>query len=192
MQTANEGTAWLIWGCLWRAGRYGVLLGAGLGGVYSAAFGTLIFPVVGTLFSFFFGALAGAVVGLPLGLLDGLLISWVAATYRGIRPLNPRRFRLQAEILCVAGPFLALLTDWALHGLPDPDGFASFRAYVVVFELFFISLLSIPTKYVQTGAPLDVISLSIWVFVPMPMILVASWLTGRRVARWYVDEVSET
>jgi hypothetical protein len=66
MQTANVGTAWLIWGCLWRAGRYGVLLGAGCGGVYSAAFGTLIFPVVGTLFSFFFGALAGAVVGLPL------------------------------------------------------------------------------------------------------------------------------
>jgi hypothetical protein len=186
MQTANVGTAWLIWGCLWRAGRYGVLLGAGCGGVYSAAFGTLIFPVVGTLFSFFFGALAGAVVGLPLGLLDGLLISWVAATYRGIRPLNPRRFRVQAEILCVAGPCLALLTDWALHSLPDPDGFASYRAYLLVLELFF------PTKYLYASAPLDVISLSIWVFAPMLMTLLASWLTGRYVARWYTSTVSET
>jgi hypothetical protein len=182
----------LIRGCLWRASRHGVRLGAVIGGFYAAAFGTLIFPVVGTAYGFFFGALAGAVVGLPLGLLNGLLVSWLVASYWNIRPLNPRRFRLQAEILCVAGTLLALLTDWALHGLPDPDGFASFRAFLLVFKLFFITLLSIPTKYLQTGGPLTLVSLSIWVFVPMPMILVASWLTGRRVARWYVGEVSET
>jgi hypothetical protein len=176
----------LIRGCLSRANLYGVLLGAGFGGFYAAAFGTLIFPLLGTVLGLFFGALAGAVVGLPLGLLDGLLLSWVAASYRGIRPLNPRRFRLQAEILCVAGTFLALLTDWALHGLPDPDGFAIYRAYLLVFDLFF------PTKYLDDEVPLDVISLSIWVFAPMLMTLVASWLTGRLVARWYVVEVSET
>jgi hypothetical protein len=168
-----------------------VRLGALFGGFYAAAFGTLIFPVVGTVYGFIFGAFAGALVGLPLGLLDGLLVSWLAATYRSIRPLNPPRFRLQAEILCVAGTLVALLTDWALHGLPDPDGFAVWRAYLLGFELFFISLLSIPRKYLQSGVPLDVISLSIWVFAPMLMILGASWLAGRRVARWYVGEVSE-
>ena len=86
----------------------------------------------------------------------------------------------------MAGPFLALLTDWALHGLPDPDGFASYRAYVLVLELFF------PTKYLYASAPLDVISLSIWVFAPMLMTLPASWLTGRYVARWYTSTVSQT
>jgi hypothetical protein len=176
----------LIRGCLLRASLYGVLLGAGFGGFYAAAFGTLIFPLLGTALGLFFGALAGAVVGLPLGLLDGLLLSWLAASYRSIGPLNPLRFRLQAELFCVAGTFLTLLTDWALHGLPDPDSFAIYRTYLLVFDLFF------PTKYLQAGVPLDIIGLSIWVFAPILMTLVASWLTGRLVARWYVGEVSET
>ena len=179
-------TGGVIWGCLWRTSRYGVLLGVGFGGFYIAAFGTQIFPVVGTVYGFFFGALAGAVVGLPLSLLDGLLLSWIAASYRNVGHQNPRRFPQAAGIVCEVGPSLALLSDWALHDLPDPDGFAVFRANLLVLDLVF------PTKSPDTGVPLDVISLSIWVFALMLMVLVASWLTGRNVARWYIGEVSET
>jgi hypothetical protein len=185
MTNANAGTAGLIWGCLWRASLYGLLLGAGFGGFYGAAFGTLTFPLVGTAFGLFFGALAGAVVGLPLGLLDGLLLSCLAVGYRSVGHPNPRRFRLQAGIICAAGSLLALLTDWALHDLPDPDGFATARALRLALDLF------LPLSDLDAGVPPDAIILGIWVFTPMLMILVASWLTARLVARWCVSEVSE-
>ena len=35
----------------------------------------------------------------------------------------------------MAGSLLALLSDWALHGLPEPDGFVVYRANVVVQDL---------------------------------------------------------
>jgi len=88
----------MIRDCLLRASLYGVLLGAGFGGFYAAAFGTLIFPLLGTALGLFFGAVAGAVVGLPLGLFDGLLLSWLAAGYRSNGPLNSLRFRLSPKI----------------------------------------------------------------------------------------------
>jgi uncharacterized membrane protein len=34
--------------------------------------------------------------------------------------------------------------------------------------------------------------LFVWVFVPMLMVLLASWLTGRFVSGWYADKVSGT
>jgi hypothetical protein len=40
----NTITAELIWGSLWRASLYGVLLGAAFGRLFGAAFGTLVFP----------------------------------------------------------------------------------------------------------------------------------------------------
>ena len=165
-----------------------MLLGAGFGGLYAAALGTvLIFPIVGTVLGFFFGVYVGALVALPLGLLDGrLLLSWLVAGHRGVGHPNPRRLRLQAGLVCVGGSVLALLADWALHGLADPDGFAVFRAYLLSFEPIFT------TKYLQTGVPLDVFGLSAWVFAPTLIALVASWLTGRRVATWYAGEVSES
>jgi hypothetical protein len=142
-------------------------------------------PLVGTAFGLFFGALAGAVVGLPLGLLDGLLLSCLAVGYRSVGHPNPRRFRLQAGIICAAGSLLALLTDWALHDLPDPDGFATARALRLALDLF------LPLSDLDAGVPPDAIILGIWVFTPMLMILVASWLTARLVARWCASEVSE-
>ena len=181
-------TAELLWGSLWRASLYGVLLGAAFGGLFGAAFGTLMFPLVGTVVGSFFGAITGAVVGLPLGLLDGLLLlSCLAAGYRSVGHPNPRRFRLLAGIVCAAGSLLALLTDWALHDLPDPDGFATARANGMFLRLFF------PPRYPDSGGVQpDAVILSIWVFTPMLMILVASWLTGRFVAGWYVDRVRLT
>src|ERR687893_1704092 len=173
-----------IWGCLWRSIRHGVLFGAGLGGLYAAALGTFfVFPILGTFLGFFFGAYVGAFLGLPLGLLAGLLLSWLAISYRSVGHSNPRRL---AGIVCVAGTSPALLPDWTLHGLPAPDGFAVFRAYLLGFEPIFT------TKYLQTGVPLGAVSLSMWVFAPALIALVASWLTGRRVATWYVGEGTET
>jgi len=181
MTIRNAITAELLWGSLWRAGLYGVLLGAAFGGLYGAAFGTLIFPLLGTAIGLFFGALAGAFVGLPLGLLDGLLLLfWLATAYRYAALTNSRPYRLQAGIVCVAGSLLVLLADWALHGLPDPDGFATARAQRLALDLF------LPLSRYEAGVPPDTIILGIWVFTPMLMILVASWLTGRFVAGWYV------
>ena len=188
MTIRNAITAELLWGSLWRAGLYGVLLGAAFGGLFGAAFGTLIFPLIGTVVGSFFGAITGAVVGLPLGLLDGLLLLfWLATAYRNAALTNSRRYRLQARIVCAEGSLLALLSDWALHGLPDPDGFATARANGMFLRLFF------PPRYPDSGGVQpDAVILSIWVFTPMLMILVASWLTGRFVAGWYVDRVRLT
>ena len=175
----------LIRDIILRTGLYGMLFGAGLGGLYAAVLGTLLFlPLVGTVIGFFFGAFAGALLGFPLGLLNGLLLSWLFAIHWGLGPPNPRRVRLQAGLLCIAGTMLTLLIDWALHDLPDPDGFAVFRVFLMGFEIFF------QTKYLQTGAPTDLFALSAWVLVPALMAMIASWLTGRRIASWYVDDVS--
>jgi hypothetical protein len=184
MTIRNAITAELLWGSLWRAGLYGVLLGTAFGGLFGAAFGTLVFPLIGTAIGSFFGAITGAVVGLPLGLLDGLLLlSWLATAYRNAALTNSRRYRLQARIVCAAGSFLALLTDWALHGLPDPEGFAILRAYWMIEDLF------LPVSYSGDGVSPDAITLGIFVFTPMLMALLASWLTGRFVAGWYVARV---
>jgi len=142
----------LIWGSLWRASLNGVILGAGFGGLYAAALGTIFFPILGTVLGFFFGALVGALLGFPPGLLAGLLLSWLAISYQSVGHSNPRRL---AGIVCVAGTSLALLADWTLHGLPDPDGFAVFRAYLLSFRPIFT------TKYLQTGVPLGAVSLNI-------------------------------
>jgi hypothetical protein len=182
-------TAEVIWGSLWRASLYGVLLGAAFGGLFGAAFGSLIFPLIGTALGLFFGALTGAVVGLPLGLLDGLLLSWLATANRNAPRPNSRRYQLQARIVCVAGSLLALLSDWALHGLPDPDGFAIYRAYGLVQDLL------LPVSHTGGDASPDAITLGalgILVFTPMLMILFASWLTGRFVAGWYAGRICPT
>ena len=189
MTIRNTITAELIWGSLWRASLYGVLLCAAFGGLYGAAFGTLMFPLLGTVLGLFFGTLTGAVVGLPLGLLDGLLLSWLATAYRNAAPPNSPRYQLQARIVCAAGSLLALLTDWALHGLPDLYGFVVFRANRYVLDLF------LPlTGSGEGGSPYPVSlgALGIFVFTPMLMILFASWLTGRFVAGWYAGRVYPT
>jgi len=189
MTIRNMSTAESIWGFVWRAGLYGGLLGAAFGGLYGAAFGTLIFPLIGTALGFFFGALTGAVVGLPLGLLNGLLLLGLATSYQSAVHQNSRRYLLQARIVCVAGSLLALLTDWALHDLPDPDSFAIIRANVLVLDLF------LPVSDAGSGASPDAITLGalgILVFPPMLMILFASWLTGRFVAGWYAGRVCPT
>jgi len=182
MTIRNAITAELLWGSLWRAGLYGVLLGAAFGGLFGAAFGTLIFPLLGTVVGLFFGAITGAVVGLPLGLLDGiLLLLWLATAYRNAALTNSPRYRLQTRIVCTAGSLLALSTEWALHGLPDPDGFAILRANWMVEDLF------LPVSESGDGVSPDAFTLGIFVFTPMLMVLVASWLTGKFVAGWYVD-----
>jgi cytochrome bd-type quinol oxidase subunit 2 len=120
MTTRNAVTAGLIWGSLLRASLYGVLLGAAFGGLYGAAGGTLTFPLIGTVVGLFFGALSGAVVVLPLGVLDGVLLSWLAVRYSYHERPNARRYRARAGIACAVGSLLALVADWALHDLPTP------------------------------------------------------------------------
>ena len=186
MTTGNISTAELIWGCLWRASLYVMLLGGGFGGLYSAAGGTLIFPVIGTIVGLFFGALSGAVVRLPLWLLDGLLLSWLTVSHRKDGHPNPRGYRLQAGIVCTAGSLLALMLDWALHDLPDPNNFATDRASYLVLDLF------LPLSDPSARVPTDAVILVVWVLVPLLMILLASWLTGRFVAGWYARRISQT
>ena len=168
----------VLWGSVWRACLFGVLLGAGFGGLYGAAFGTLIFPLLGTALGFYFGALQGATVGLPLGALDGLLLFAFTMRFRNAGRPNPRRYRQAAGITCVAASLLALLTDWVLHGFPDPDGFAATRA----MSLF------MSNKYLG-DATNDIPNLVIWTIAPMLVVLFASWLVGRFVAGWHTREV---
>jgi Na+/H+ antiporter NhaA len=59
----------------------------------------------------FFGALSGAVVGLPLGVLDGVLLSWLAVRYSYHERPNARRYRARAGIVCAVGNLLALVAD---------------------------------------------------------------------------------
>lgn len=136
MVIGNISTGRLIWGSLWRASLYGMLLGAGFGGIYGAAFETLIFPLVGTAIGLFFGALSGAVVGLPLGLLDGILLFVFTTWSHDHERPNARRYRMQSGVVCAVGSFLALVADWALHDLPNPNNFATARASFLVLDLF--------------------------------------------------------
>jgi hypothetical protein len=186
MTIRNAITAELLWGSLWRASLYGVLLTAGFGALYGAAGGTLTFPLVGTIIGFFFGALSGAVIGMPLGLLNGVLLFWLTVSYRSVGRLDPRRYRRQSGILCATGTLLALVADWALHDLPDPNTFATDRASHLIIDIF------LPISDPGARVPTDTVILLVWVFVPMLAIVLASWLTGRFVAGWYVDRVRLT
>ena len=119
-------------------------------------------------------------------MLDGILLSWLATAYRNAAPPNSPRYRLQASVVCAAGSLLALLTDWALHGMPDPDGFVVFRAALFVLDLF------LPVTGSGENESPDAVglgALGILVFTPMLMILFASWMTGRFVAGWYAGRV---
>jgi cytochrome bd-type quinol oxidase subunit 2 len=183
MTTRNAITAGLIWGSLLRASLYGVLLGAAFGGLYGAAGGTLIFPLIGTVVGLFFGALSGAVVRLPLGVLDGVLLSWLAVRYSSHDRPNARRYRARAGIVCAVGSLLALVADWALHDLPDPNDFATDRASHLVLDLF------LPLTEQGSRVPTDAVILIVWVFVPLLLILCASWLNGVFVAGWHAGRV---
>ena len=183
MTTGNISTAELIWGSLWRASLYGVLLGAGFGGLYGAAGGTLTFPLLGTAIGLFFGALSGAVVGLPLGVLDGILLVGFTMYYSDHERPNARRYCVRAGIVCTIGSLLALVADWALHDLPDPNDFATDRASHLVLDLF------LPLTDPGARVPTDAFILIVWVFVPLLMILCASWLNGVFVAGWCAGRV---
>jgi hypothetical protein len=138
---------------------------------------------VGTIIGFFFGALSRAVVGLPLGLLNGLLLFWLTVSHRNAGRLDPRRYRGQAGILCAAGTLLALVADWALHDLPDPNTFATDRASYLIIDLF------LPISDRDARVPTDAVILLVWVLLPLLMILLDSWLNGVFVARWYASRV---
>ena len=181
MTTRNTSTAGLIWGSLWRASLYGMLLGAGLGGLYGASLGTLLYSFFGIPFGLFFGAIAGAAAGLLLGLFDGLVLGALLRAIEHRRgsyndtPIGPRVLRRLGATTCAVAALAALFVDWLLSGLPDPDGFATSR----ILRL----LLSQAGGY--SGVPTDAFTLTIWVFAPMSVAFLGSWLTGRFVAGWY-------
>src|SRR5829696_7865068 len=161
MTTRNTSTAGLIWGSLWRASLYGMLLGAGLGGLYGASLGTLLYSFFGIPFGLFFGAIEGR-----------------RGSYNDT-PIGPRVLRQLGATTCAVAALAALFVDWLLSGLPDPDGFATSR----ILRL----LLSQAGGY--SGVPTDAFTLTIWVFAPMSVAFLGSWLTGRFVAGWYAGTV---
>lgn len=182
--TGAAGSASLSWGLLWRASLYGTLLCAASGGLYGAAFGTVMFPVIGTALGLFFGTLTGALLGLPLGLLDGILLSGFTDWYHDeVGSPNARRFRVQAGAVCATGSLLALVADWASHGLPQPNNFATARASFLVLDLL------VPLTGSGGTTPVDALILIVWVLVPLLMVFCASWLNGVFVARWYAGRV---
>ena len=75
--------------------------------------------------------------------------------------------------------------DGPLHGLADPNYFATSRAACLAVYL------TNPPCYLDEGFS-GALALAIWVFVPLTMAVLASWLTGRRVARWYATRLSQS
>ena len=78
----------------------------------------------------------------------------------------------------MAGSLLALLTDWALHGLPDPDGFAFIRANLLVQDLF----LPLGGSQTDTGALHNLAFLV--AFLPLILAYTAASIAMRKVAGW--------
>jgi flagellar biosynthesis protein FliP len=75
------------------------------------------------------------------------------------------------------------VADWALHDLPDPNDFATDRASHLVLDLF------LPLTEQGSRVPTDAVILIVWVFVPLLLILCASWLNGVFVAGWHAGRV---
>jgi hypothetical protein len=136
------------------------------------------------LYGVFLTACLGALYGAACGTLTFLLIGTAFGLF--FEHLNSRRYRWPAGIVCTAGNLLALVVDWALHDLPDPTGFATDRASDLALDLF------LPVSDQNAALPANTIIRFVWVFVPMLMILLALWLTGRLVSGWYADKVSGT
>jgi hypothetical protein len=61
-----------------------------------------------------------------------------------------------------------------------------FPTSYLVLDLF------LPLSDPSARVPTDAVILVVWVLVPLLMILLASWLTGRFIAGWYARRISQT
>ena len=142
----------LLWFFLWRMTLLGLALGTALGGSYGAAFLTIgglierfsstlpgqtptgpVVIVLGAILLAIYGAaigvFLGAPVGLVLGTLDGLVVAaFTLAAYRS-PPVDERRYREEAGVVCAAAALLAFAADWWLHGFPDASAFVFWRLF---------------------------------------------------------------
>jgi hypothetical protein len=122
----------LLWGLLWRM----VLSGQVFGTMLVAVFGTALPGPTGTghlgLCSAFFAFLAGAVEGSVLGVFCGLLL--FVATRAFYFPLvgDVHDYLAMAGATCALAGLTLLLADWLLHGCPDPNAIALWRALGII------------------------------------------------------------
>lgn len=178
------GTAQLLWFFLWRTSLWGAglcglsaaICGAGLlvlgiavsllfaGGPVgegSAAAG-LVYVVA---FGVVYGAL-GAVTGTFLGLLCGPLLFVLTRAFFRPRFVATARYPSAAGWVCAATAVLVPLIDWFVDGYPDMEDFGLER---------FVG----DTNANPEPSPLTIL---VYVILPMPVLALPMWLTGKLVS----------
>jgi hypothetical protein len=184
-------TVELLWFFLWRMTLVGLVFGAGLG----AAYGMLVVPSIfllsgvgsgpgtsaeaadGAAFSMLIGTpvggVLGAVAGLTLGILEGVLLC-VVTVFRYRDPSSETsKYQRVASLTCAVGSLVSFAVLWV--------------AYVFPFVLpnSGPSLAELPEVLSR-----DLDELVIFVIGPAPVAIGAAWLSGRLIARQYVQSVS--
>jgi hypothetical protein len=182
----------VLWFFLWRMTLLGLALGAGLGAAYGMVVPPSIFLLTGVLGSgpatnaqiadgaylLMFvgtpvGGVLGAVAGLTLGILEGMLLC-VVTLFRYRDPSSETsRYERVASLTCAVGSLVSFAVLWV--------------SYVVPFALpnSGPSLAELPEVLSR-----DLDELLIFVIGPAPVAIGAAWLSGRLIARQYVQRDS--
>src|SRR5215211_4761808 len=125
---ARIGIAGLFWGFLRRTGLSYLVFGAILVAVFGMALpnpsGSGHLGLRGALF----GTFAGAIEGLLLGMICGLLLFTTTRAFYYPVPANVRDCLATAGATCALASLTLLLADWLLHGCPNPNAVALWRA----------------------------------------------------------------
>lgn len=120
-------TVRLFWGFLWRM----VLSGFVFGTILVAVFGTALPGPTGmdTLGprGELLGVFAGALEGSKLGSICGLLLFVTTRAFYSPAPGNVQDYLAASGAACALVALTLSLTDWMLHGCPDPDSLALWR-----------------------------------------------------------------
>ncbi len=192
MNNVGVSTVRLLWFFLWRMTLVGLFFGAGLGAAYGMAVVPFIHLLtralgsgpattdedigVASFLMFFgtpFGGVLGAVAGLTLGILQGVLLC-VVTVFRYRDPSSETsRYQRVASLSCALGSLVSFAVLWV--------------AYVLPFALpnSGPSLAQLPEVLSR-----DLPDLLIFVIGPAPVAIGAAWLSGRLIARQYVQRVS--
>jgi hypothetical protein len=183
----------LLWFFLWRMALVGLALGAGLG----AAYGLVVVPSVflltavlgsegpGTnaqvaggayflmIFSTPFGAVLGALAGLVLGILEGVLLGVLTLFRYRDPPSETSKYQRGAGLTCAVGSLVSFAVLWGAYFLP------------FVLPSSEPTLADLPEVLSR-----DFNDLLIVVVGPAPVAIGAAWLSGRLIARQYVQRDS--
>jgi hypothetical protein len=193
VNNVDVSTVTLLWFFLWRMTLVGLALGAGLGAAYGLVVVPSVFLLTGVLgsegtgtdaqvaggayllmfFSTPVGAVLGALAGLTLGILEGVLLC-VLTLFRYRDPTSETsRYQRGAGLTCAVGTLVSFAVLWGAHFFP------------FTLPSSGPTLAELPEVLSR-----DLDELVIFVIGPAPVAIGAAWLSGRLIARQYVQRVS--